>query len=148
MLTDDDATGITAAKFGPYLKDNVSKLGAVRVSGFVGLANSAQSSTCRVAGIGQSYIALAADPAVGGMIADICNSNWTGLLNELASQVKNHAGKSNVVTLSGKPSNASSLVVKVDGQSFTTFIFEAPSKVILDASKLTPVPHKVEVSYQ
>lgn len=148
FLTDDNAEGITSANFGPYLKENRGKLGAVRVSGFVGLPTSVTSPVCKVAKVGQSYLELARDASIGGMIADVCNSNWAPLLNELADQVRDRSGRSNVIFLKGKPLSPSAISVLVDGAPFTSITYDAAkNKIVLDASKLGTGVHKVEVRY-
>ena len=149
FLTDDDATGITAANFGPYLRDNAKALGSVRVNGFVGLPTSATSDRCKVAAIGQSYISLGEDPKIGGTIADICNSDWDSLLSDLAEQVRSRSGRGTAVYLKGKPP-AAKLTVTVDGAAFNAYTYDAAKgKLTLDPTKLSggAKSHSVQVSY-
>lgn len=148
VLSDDDAKVITASEFGPYLKNNASKLGAVHVNGFVGLPTSVKTSSCRIAAVGQSYLTLASDPVVGGMIADLCTADWQALLGTLADQVKDRAIQGNVVTLKAKPTSRAAFRVTVDGVSFTDFTYDASSaRLTLNPAKLSAGSHKVDVIY-
>ncbi|MCX6124548.1 MAG: hypothetical protein NTV34_07330 [Proteobacteria bacterium] len=146
FLTDDDAEGITAENLAPYLKGNMAKFGQTRINGFVGLPTSARSSTCKIAAVGKSYIALGSDPAIGGMVADVCNSNWEGLLSDLANQVRGRSGRNSEFYLKGKPS--AGIAVRLDGVSFSEFTYDPiKNKVTLDSLKISAGSHKVEVSY-
>ncbi|MCX6118383.1 MAG: hypothetical protein NT027_12630 [Proteobacteria bacterium] len=148
FLTDDDAKNITADNLLPYLNENKAKHGSVHINGFVGLSTSQVTSTCKISNIGTSYIKLGQDSTFGGLIADVCESDWSELLTELADSVRDRAGKAIQVTLKGVPKDEKRILVLVDGQEFIDFTYDKTKrKLTLDPKKLGDGSHKVVVSY-
>jgi hypothetical protein len=148
FLSDDDARNITSDNFGAYLKKNRASLGEVRVNAFVALTTSRSTSTCKVAGVGNSYIKLGNDLETGGYVADICTDKWNHLLTELASSVKSRSGRGGVLPLKATPSNPANIKVLLDGQDFRDFTYNSETNsIVIDVSKLSDKIHHVDVNY-
>jgi hypothetical protein len=149
FLTDDDATGITSANFLPFLKENQSRFSHVHFNSVVGLPSSQVTSTCRIAAVGQSYIAMSNDQFFGGNIFDLCNANWTQLLSDLAWRVNSRAQTGANFVLSARPTNVQGIQVTLDGQPFSDFRYDQNgNQVIVNLSKVKPGKHAIVVNYQ
>lgn len=148
VLSDDNAAAITAANFGPYVKENAATLGQVHVNGFVGMPDSVRSASCQVTAVGQDYITLANDSAIGGTVDDLCSSDWNALLTRLAEQMRGRSGRQAVFTLKGRPAGAAAISVLVDGQASAAWSYDsAKNQISVDVAKLSNTAHTVLVSY-
>jgi hypothetical protein len=86
VVTDDNAD-MSAGEFVKYLDGAKATLGNVHVNGFIGLANSAENSWCKIVNVGTQYQSVGLHPSYGGTMYDLCSPDWKIMLTKLAEKI-------------------------------------------------------------
>ena len=145
MISDQDAGSDVSRAFGVF---GETYREAWRFNGFVGLPNSRQTSSCQISGAGRAYINLGKSHQ--GLIQDICQEDWGGLLANLANSIVR--ARRIVKYILAYPADKGQLVhVKVAGQDIAPASFKYvsdPEPAILFSVDKAPFSNQsVEVSY-
>ncbi len=113
VITNDDSD-VPSSNFISWIKQNGDSAKNVRVSGIVGTVPSL-IFPCLVEKPGNNYKALAAAAETKGVIGDLCQSDWTGIFNDLALQIgERKVPPSSKYALERTPSDITSMEVYVN----------------------------------
>jgi len=139
VVTDDEAKRNSDTAFRQFVSQTPSLTGKVSLNGFVGLPTSAENDWCKIDGEGDRYVALAADPAMKGLIQDLCVEDWGQLMTNLADKIL-----SEKVTVSFKLSKKAdpdeSIKVSIDGKKVasTSYTYNEDENSIVFSSDEAP----------
>ena len=143
MITDDNGQGVgnLAKDFNPKFGDQT-----IRVSAVAGIPNVTKpTSQCRVAMYGLEAIALTEE--TGGKAYDICNPDWSALMQDMAKDIQ----KANAFyTLKGPIDTTKGVTVSVNGTIVPRSSYEIDStqrSLTFDASYPLPMNASIQVTY-
>ena len=120
-----------------------------KLNGFVGVSSNFDPTGCTVDAPGEKYID--AIFATGGFSMDICTSDITGALSDIASST---AGLTVNFTLSQEPVTLSSIVVTVDGVVVPQDLFDGwtyvsdTRTIVFHGDGIPPMNSTINVSYE
>jgi hypothetical protein len=149
VVTDDTATKVKAPEFKAFLEATPMLKDKTSFNGIVGLPTTKQGGGCSITKPGLEYVTLGADPVYGGLIQDICDTDWEKLLDELAAKIikQNFRGEFELA----RPANGDKpFEVKVDGDAIdeSDYSFDQEKNAIIFEDTAKPGDGaKIEVIY-
>ena len=125
VVTDDNAHGTTSSVFQSFTTGNAMMKDKTFVHGLIGLKGGSNNAWCSIAAVGAEYQSLAA--ATKGTVLDLCQEDWTALLNQLAAAIITKESKKEFI-LTHKPTNSASISVSVNGVSLPSSTWQYDAK--------------------
>ena len=112
VVTDDNARGTTSATFQTYITSSALMKDRTFAHGLIGLKDGSNNTWCDIAAVGTEYQSLAT--VTKGTILDLCQEDWSALLNQLATAIITKEAKKEFF-LTHKPATTDSMSVSVNG---------------------------------
>ena len=125
VVTDDNAKGTNSSVFQSFTTGNTMMKDKTFVHGLIGLKGGSNNAWCSIAAVGAEYQSLAA--ATKGTVLDLCQEDWTALLNQLAAAIITKESKKEFI-LTHKPTNSASISVSVNGVSLPSSTWQYDAK--------------------
>lgn len=150
VISDDNARDVTAPLFLDFMENSPMFAAGAAFNGFIGLDSSVQNPQCRLMEVGKEYLTIAADRKFGGMIQDLCQQDWSKLLQSLAKKIAGEV-RSRFFKLDFPADPAQPITITVDGiqvDSETAQYDAALQAVVFAPGKEPPAGAKILVSYK
>jgi hypothetical protein len=119
VITDDNAFGGGVDYFNSRVAANDGA--PLRVNGFVGFKFGINTFTCIIAAVGQAYIDVAKKSKKPGLIQDLCNDDWSAIMDNLGESITQASDI--VMVLEQTLDEAEKVNVVVDGVEIPTTDF-------------------------
>ncbi len=115
VVSDDNARTEVASTFKTFLDATPAYKDKTSMNAIIGLPGSVNTSTCKIVKTGTEYITLGADPVYGGLVQDLCKTDWDKLLDDLANKIIKETARFEF-ELKKKVDSSQPIDVTVDGK--------------------------------